>query len=76
MYGITNALLKVNDEIPIMDGSAAKFCNLIENSGVVEQDGTTEPIIIKEKIVEGEIADDKRYMTIEPQSRLTYRMMS
>ncbi len=76
MYGITNALLKVNDEIPIMDGSAVKFCHLIENSGVLEQDDTIEPIIIKEKIVEGEIGDNERYIMIEPSSRLSveYRM--
>ena len=30
MYGITNVLIKVDDEIPNIDGSAKDFCDLIE----------------------------------------------
>ncbi len=76
MYGVTNALLKVSDEIPILDGSAIKFCEIIENAGVEEQDGVVDPIVIDSKIVVGEIADDKRYLMIEPSDKLAieYRM--
>jgi UDP-3-O-[3-hydroxymyristoyl] N-acetylglucosamine deacetylase len=37
-YGITNLLVKVQGEVPILDGSAAEFCELIEEAGLHEQD--------------------------------------
>lgn len=39
-HGITNLLVKCNEEVPILDGSANEFCRLIAETGVVEQDGT------------------------------------
>lgn len=36
-YGVTNVLVKMQGEIPILDGSAAEFCQLLENAGLVEQ---------------------------------------
>jgi UDP-3-O-acyl N-acetylglucosamine deacetylase len=36
-YGITNLLIKVDAEVPILDGSAMEFCALIESVGVEEQ---------------------------------------
>jgi UDP-3-O-acyl N-acetylglucosamine deacetylase len=36
-YGITNLLVKMQGEIPILDGSAIEFCQLIETAGVTEQ---------------------------------------
>jgi UDP-3-O-acyl N-acetylglucosamine deacetylase len=36
-YGITNLLIKVDSEVPILDGSAVEFCALIESVGVEEQ---------------------------------------
>ncbi len=43
-YGISNALIKVEEEIPIMDGSALEFCRLIEEAGVVDQESVLEPL--------------------------------
>ena len=37
-YGITNLLVKVQGEVPIMDGSAVEFCQAIEEAGIEEQD--------------------------------------
>jgi UDP-3-O-acyl N-acetylglucosamine deacetylase len=37
-YGISNLLVKIQGEIPIMDGSALEFCRLIEDAGIEEQD--------------------------------------
>jgi UDP-3-O-acyl N-acetylglucosamine deacetylase len=37
-YGITNLLVKVQGEVPILDGSALEFCNLIEDAGIKEED--------------------------------------
>jgi UDP-3-O-acyl N-acetylglucosamine deacetylase len=36
-YGITNLLVKVHGEVPIMDGSALEFCQAIEEAGIEEQ---------------------------------------
>ena len=49
-YRITNLLVKTQGEIPVMDGSAAEFCGLIEGAGIAEQDGTVEEITIDEPI--------------------------
>lgn len=45
-YGITNLLVKMYGEIPIMDGSALEFCQLIEEAGVEEQDGELTEIVV------------------------------
>ncbi len=45
-HGITNLLIKMYGEIPIMDGSAMEFCRLIEEAGVVEQSGRCPEIVI------------------------------
>jgi len=45
-YGVTNLLVKMHGEIPIMDGSALDFCNLIEEAGLQEQDEEWSEIVI------------------------------
>jgi len=49
--GIDNALVEVNDyEMPIMDGSARIFTQLIQNAGIVEQNAAKHFLIIKKPI--------------------------
>ena len=38
-YKISNLLIKCNGEVPIFDGSATEFCDMIESVGIEEQDG-------------------------------------
>ncbi|HWH75767.1 MAG TPA: UDP-3-O-acyl-N-acetylglucosamine deacetylase, partial [Candidatus Binatus sp.] len=45
-YGITNLLVKVQGEVPIMDGSGLEFCEAIEEAGIEEADGELAPIVI------------------------------
>ncbi|MGH7874864.1 MAG: UDP-3-O-acyl-N-acetylglucosamine deacetylase [Candidatus Binatia bacterium] len=45
-YSITNLLVKVQGEIPIMDGSAVEFCQAIEEAGVQEEDEESAAIFI------------------------------
>ncbi|MET0500732.1 MAG: UDP-3-O-acyl-N-acetylglucosamine deacetylase [Candidatus Binatia bacterium] len=45
-YGITNLLIKVQGEIPILDGSALEFCNLIEEAGVQEESQDWSEIVV------------------------------
>jgi len=66
-YGISNLLVKMQGEIPIMDGSASEFCRLIESAGVVEQGGTVEEIVINRRIMVGKEGGES--ITIEPADR-------
>jgi UDP-3-O-[3-hydroxymyristoyl] N-acetylglucosamine deacetylase len=45
-YGITNLLVKVQGEIPILDGSALEFCNLIDEVGVQEESEEWSEIVV------------------------------
>ncbi|MBI3059375.1 MAG: UDP-3-O-[3-hydroxymyristoyl] N-acetylglucosamine deacetylase [Deltaproteobacteria bacterium] len=45
-YGISNLLVKMQGEIPIMDGSALEFCHLIEEGGIQEQEEEWSEIVI------------------------------
>lgn len=63
-YGITNLLVKFQGEIPIMDGSAVEFCELIENAGIEEQDATAEVIVIRERLAIER--DNGESVSIEP----------
>lgn len=64
-YGITNLLIKIGDEAPIMDGSALDFCQLIENSGIEEQNEAIEEIVIDKKLSVGD-PDEGPYLSVEP----------
>jgi UDP-3-O-[3-hydroxymyristoyl] N-acetylglucosamine deacetylase len=65
MYGITNLLVKISDEVPIFDGSAREICSNIEEAGVIEQNQGIEPLLVKERIVLQNLPGDK-YLSIEP----------
>lgn len=64
-YGITNLLIKMYGEVPIMDGSAIEFCRLIEEAGVQEQQGGSPEIVIDRtfRVVRD---DGAEAMVIEP----------
>ncbi len=44
--GITNLLVKLHGEVPVLDGSAADFCRTLEQIGIEEQDEAREEIVI------------------------------
>ncbi len=45
-YGITNLLIKVQGEVPILDGSALEFCQAIEEAGIEQEDQEISEIVI------------------------------
>ena len=45
-YGITNLLVKVQGEVPIMDGSALEFCEAIEEAGIAEEDAEVVELVV------------------------------
>jgi UDP-3-O-[3-hydroxymyristoyl] N-acetylglucosamine deacetylase len=63
-YGITNLLVKVQSEVPILDGSAIEFCRLIDEAGVQEQDDECAEIVVDRPYRAGK--EDGESIIIEP----------
>ena len=69
MYGLTNLLIKVSEEVPIFDGSAIDLCLKIEEAGVVEQDAGIEPLKVTEPVAVPNLPEGK-YLSVEPATEL------
>ena len=69
MYGLTNLLVKVSEEVPIFDGSALQLCKKIAEAGVVEQDEGVEPLVVPELITVQGLPEGK-HLSIEPAPEL------
>ncbi len=69
-YGIDNLRVIVDaDEIPVMDGSSASFCMLLDEAGVVEQDLAKKVMIIKKEVI---IKSGDKYVKLSPAPDLKY----
>ena len=75
-YGITNLLIQVGDEVPIMDGSAAAFCQLIEEGGVVEQEGELDEFVVDRCYHVGQVDPAAKFILVEPYDgfKVSYRL--
>ncbi len=62
-YGITNLMVKMIEEIPIMDGSALEFCKIIEEAGVEEQEERVDELIIDRRL---EVGNRNKSLIVEP----------
>jgi UDP-3-O-[3-hydroxymyristoyl] N-acetylglucosamine deacetylase len=62
-YRITNLMVKMIEEIPIMDGSALEFCKLIEDAGIEDQEEREEELVIDRRF---EIGSGEKSLVIEP----------
>ena len=65
-YGITNVLVKMQTEVPILDGSAAELCALLDEAGVVEQPATIEELVIDQRYAVGSEDPAQKGIMIEP----------
>ncbi|HJU29525.1 MAG TPA: UDP-3-O-acyl-N-acetylglucosamine deacetylase, partial [Candidatus Binataceae bacterium] len=65
--GVTNLLVKTDDEVPALDGSALEFCKHLREAGVREQPAQVEPIAVKKTIQIGKGAE---FIRIEPATHL------
>lgn len=62
--GVTNLLVKVHGEIPVLDGSAAEFCRTLEEVGLEDQGVPRREIVVDRRYeVEG---SGGRTLAIEP----------
>jgi UDP-3-O-acyl N-acetylglucosamine deacetylase len=62
-YRITNLMVKMIEEIPIMDGSALEFCKIIEEAGIEEQEERANEIVIDRRF---EVVHKNKLLIIEP----------
>jgi len=69
-YGIDNVRVIVDgDEVPVMDGSAASFCMLLDEAGLKRLDTPKRIMIIKKEVV---IEDGEKYVKLMPAKDLKY----
>jgi UDP-3-O-acyl N-acetylglucosamine deacetylase len=62
-YRVTNLMVKMIEEIPIMDGSALEFCKMIEEAGVEEQEERVDELVIDRRL---EVVQNNKSLVIEP----------
>ena len=62
-YRITNLMVKMIEEIPVMDGSALEFCKIVEEAGVEEQEERVTELVIDRRM---EIVHKNKSLIIEP----------
>ncbi len=67
-FGITNLLVKMETEVPILDGSALPFCELFAGAGIEEQPG--DPVAACRIDRRHEIRDGANQLVVEPAEHL------
>ena len=68
---IDNAIIEINNqEVPIMDGSAKEFLNIIKKAGVKKQSKARKYLRVLDKV---ELVDGERKISIEP-SELSFQV--
>jgi len=69
-YGIDNLRVVVDaDEIPVMDGSSASFCMLLDEAGIQELDIPKKVMMIKKEV---QIKEGEKYVKLSPSPDLNY----
>jgi UDP-3-O-acyl N-acetylglucosamine deacetylase len=69
-YGITNVFVKIQGEVPILDGAAVEFCDLLDRAGIVEGDADVVECIVDRRYAVGSGAPGEKLLAIEPADRL------
>lgn len=74
-YGVTDLLVKVEGEVPILDGSAVQLCELIESAGVVEHGAPVAAFSVDREVRVD--AGEDRFISISPFDglRVTYELV-
>lgn len=67
--GITNLLIKVHGEVPVLDGSAVEFCRRLEEVGIVDQDVSRREVVIDRRYEITGTGD--KQLAIEPAETLS-----
>src|SRR5499433_2426581 len=65
-YGLTNLLVKMQGEVPILDGSALELCSLLDEAGLVDQPAMLEELVIDQRYAVGGDEPGAKGIAIEP----------
>jgi len=69
-YGIDNLRIMVDDnEIPVMDGSSASFCMLLDEAGLTKQKSAKKIIRIKKEV---RVQEGDKYVQLKPSDELNF----
>ncbi|EQB35575.1 UDP-3-O-(3-hydroxymyristoyl) glucosamine N-acyltransferase [Sulfurimonas hongkongensis] len=69
-YGLDNLKIIVDaDEIPVMDGSSASFCMLLDEAGIQELDKPKKVMRIKKEVI---VQEGEKYVKLSPSTDLKY----
>jgi UDP-3-O-[3-hydroxymyristoyl] N-acetylglucosamine deacetylase len=69
-YGIDNLKIIVDaDEVPVMDGSSASYCILLDEAGIAELDAPKKIMRIKKEV---EVKEGEKYVKLSPSPDLNY----
>ncbi len=69
-YGIDNLKVTVDaDEVPVMDGSSASYCMLLDEAGIAELDAPKKIMRIKKEV---EVKEGEKYVKLSPSPDLNY----
>ncbi|MBL0709136.1 MAG: UDP-3-O-acyl-N-acetylglucosamine deacetylase [Sulfurimonas sp.] len=69
-YGIDNLKVIVDaDEVPVMDGSSASYCMLLDEAGIKELDKAKKIMRIKKEVI---IQEGEKYVKLSPSPDLNY----
>jgi UDP-3-O-acyl N-acetylglucosamine deacetylase len=61
--GITNLLIKVHGEVPVLDGSAAEFCRTLREVGIEDQDAPRRELVVDRRY---EVGEGEKSLVAEP----------
>ncbi len=70
-YGIDNLRVVIdNDEVPVLDGSSAGYCLLLDEVGIKELDESKKAIRIKKEV--SITTDDGKRVSLKPSNRIVF----
>ena len=71
--GVTNLLIKVHGEIPVLDGSALEFCRILDDVGVEDQGEPRKELVVDR---EYRVGSGEKSLVLEPYDgfRVSYQL--
>jgi len=66
--GVTNLLIKVHGEIPVLDGSALEFCHRLEAIGIVDQEAPRLEVVVDRSV---RLEQGSRYLELSPAEKFS-----
>lgn len=70
-FGLSNLLVKVQGEIPVMDGSALEFCRMFAEAGIDDQGAPLPPVVIRKEYAVVNPDKPREWIRARPADTLT-----